>query len=338
MHRILTSNVLAVVVLLVAAATASAQAGAQPGDYTPCQKTGDAVIVEVSGATCDDARAVATALTGVAAADVEAALRAQGWTPLRAAANDFDPSYELFALRGHAALWIRRPGDAPDLDGWQAGRELLFGRPVLVAGAPPPPGAALCTSSFLIRLGGHLGGLSAGHCGGVTKKRTTLRRNAALRRPPQPGLVLGGVRRNLMRPRTRAKRLDALVLPVPAGAGRPSSAVIDRGILGAPRFVVGTARPRIGREVCFTGRTSGPDQCGPIVRSYPGTGGLPCTAITADLGDSGSPVYTAPSADGSVRAVGIATLVFGFFKSMCFTPIEPVLDALHATLVTAPAS
>jgi hypothetical protein len=149
--------------------------------------------------------------------------------------------------------------------------------------------------------------------------------------------VIGAVRRNLLRPKARAKRIDALVLPVPSGPGRPSAAVIDRGILGAPLFVVGTAKPRIGRQVCFTGRTSGPDRCGPIVRSFPGTGGLPCTAITADLGDSGAPVYTAPSAAGSVRAVGVAVLVFGFLQSMCFEPIEPMLDALHATLVTAPA-
>ncbi len=334
MQRALRTNLLAIAVLLVAAATANAETG----DWTPCEKAGDAVIVEVSGAPCDDARTVATALAGVAPGDVETVLRAQGWTPLRAAANSFEASYELFAVRDRGALWIRRRAEAPDIDGWQAGRELLFGRGVLVGGAPPPPGAALCTSAFLIRLGGHLGGLSAGHCGGVTKQRTTLRRNAALRRPPQPGLVLGGVRRNLLRPRSRSKRIDALVLPIPSGPGRPAgSPVVDRGILGAPWFVVGTAKPRIGREVCFTGRTSGTDRCGAIVRSYPGTGGLPCTAIMADTGDSGAPVYTAPSADGSVRAVGIAVLVFGFLQSMCFEPIEPVLDALDATLVTAPA-
>jgi hypothetical protein len=334
MRRIAAATVLACVLALALAATASAKTG----DWSPCEKAGDAVIVEVSGATCDEARAVATALTGVAAPDVEGVLRAQGWAPLRAAANSFEESYELFALRDRAALWIRRRGESPDIDGWTAGRELLFARAALVGGAPPPPGSALCTSSFVIRLGDHLGGLSAGHCGDVTKRRTTLRRNAALRRPPQPGLVLGSVRRNLERARTRARRLDALVLPVPSGAGRPSAPVVDRGIVGAPWFVIGSARPTLGREVCFTGRTTGPDQCGRIVRSYPGTGGLPCTSITADLGDSGAPVYTAPAADGSVRAVGIATLVFGFLQSMCFTPVQPVLDALHATLVTAPAA
>ena len=113
--------------------------------------------------------------------------------------------------------------------------------------------------------------------------------------------------------------------------------MVDRGILGPPLFVAGSARPRLGRSVCFSGRSSGIDQCGEIIRSYPGTGGLPCTTITAAPGDSGSPVYTAPRADGTVRAVGIAVLVFGPFASMCFEPIGPLLRALDAKLVTAPA-
>jgi hypothetical protein len=329
MDGALKAALLAVITLLVAAATASAQVG----DHLPCDKAGDAVIVKVSGATCEEARAVAAALAGVAAADVETVLRGQGWMALRAAATGFEQSYELFAVRGRAALWIRRRGDAPDLDGWTAGRELLFARGELLGGQPPPKGAALCTSAFLIRLGGRVGGLSAAHCGGLSKNKTTLRSNAALRREPQAGIVLGGVRRNL----ARARRLDALVLPVPIGPGRPAAAVVDRGILGAPWFLGGSARPRLGRRVCFTGRTSGVDLCGKIVRSYPGARGLPCTTISADGGDSGAPVYTEPAADGTVRAVGIATLVAGLFASMCFTPIEPVLDALHATLVTAGA-
>lgn len=321
---------LVVVALLVVPAAADAQAGR----YTACDKAGDAVIVDVSGATCDEARAVATALTGVPAAGVESALLAAGWRPLRAAATGFESSYDLIATRGLASLWLRRPGDAPDLDGWMAGRELIFSRGPLVPGGRAPRGSAVCTSAFLIRLRGHPGGLSAGHCAGLTKKRTSRRRNAALRRPPQQGIVLGRVQRNLER---RKRRLDALVLPVPSGIGRPAAAVVDRGLLSPPWFVTGTARPLLGRRVCFTGRTSGPDQCGKIVRSYPGTR-LPCTTITAREGDSGGPVYTTPRADGTVRAVGITTLVFGLLQSMCFTPIAPVLDALDARLVTSSAS
>ena len=162
--------------------------------------------------------------------------------------------------------------------------------------------------------------------------RTTNRRNAALRRAPQPGIVVGRVRRNV----ARTRPLDALVLPVPSGAGRPSAAVIDRGVSRPPWFVAGSARPLLGRRVCFTGRTSGVDNCGRIVRSYPGTR-LPCTTIIGRQGDSGGPVYTTPAADGSVRAVGITTLVFGLLQQMCFTPLQPVLAALDAKLVTVAA-
>ena len=323
------------IVLLAAAAllAGASSASAQVGEYAHCEKTGDAKIIDVSGASCDEARVVATALAAAPTAPVETTLAAQGWTPLRVAATGFEESYDLVATRGLASLMIRRPGAAPDIDGWMAGRELLFARPQLVGGRPPPRNAVLCTSAFLIRLGTHPGGLSAAHCGGVTKNRTTRRRNAALRRPPQAGIVLGRVQRNLMRSRSRGRRLDALVLPVPSGANRPAAAVIDRGVLRPPWFVRGSARPLLGRHVCYTGRTSGADQCGRIVRSYPGTR-LPCTTITAREGDSGGPVYTAPAADGTVRAIGITTLVFGLLQSMCFTPLEPVLDRLDAKLVT----
>ncbi len=338
MHRPAVTTLSALAAALAAALVAAAPASARVRPYTPCEKTGGAILVEVSGTTCDDARAVADALAGVPAERVETVLIAQGWTPLRASATGFDDSYELFALRGRAALWIRERGPAPDLDGWMAGRELLFSRDPLVGGAPPPSGTAVCTSSFLVRLRGHLAGLTSGHCAGLTRSRRTLRRHAALRTSTPVGLVLGGVRRNLWRKRatSRSRRIDVLALPAPSGPRRTSAPVIDRGILGAPLFVVGTAQARLGREVCFAGRTSGTDLCGEIIQSYPGTGGLPCTTITADLGDSGSPVYTPPAADGTVRAVGIATLVFGPFQSMCFTPIGPVLDGLDAKLVTAP--
>jgi len=62
-----------------------------------------------------------------------------------------------------------------------------------------------------------------------------------------------------------------------------------------------------------------------------------CTTIGAREGDSGGPVYTAARDDGTVYAVGITTLVVGPRARMCFTPLEPVLDALNATLVTAAA-
>ncbi len=328
MHRALRSTSLAVLALLAAAVPASAQVG----EYSPCPAAGDAMFVEVSRASCADAQAVAVALTAVPVTSVEAALAASGWSALRAAANDFQESYDIVATRGLSALRIRRRGTAPDLDGWMADRELIFSSGKLVPGGTAPRGSTACTSSFLIRLGARLGGLSAAHCAGISKSGVTRRRNAALRRPPQPGIVLGGVRRNLAR---RAKPIDALVLPVPQGAGRPSAAVVERFIWRPPWFVRGTAKPRLGRRVCYAGITSGPDNCGTIVRAFPGVRGLSCTNITARQGDSGGPVYTRPAADGTVRAVGIANIVFGLVQFMCFVPIDPVLDALDAELVTS---
>ena len=338
MDAALKTVLCAVATLLVGAASASAQLG----EYADCNALQDATTFSVSAATCADVRPVVAALSAAPPDQSATVLGAAGWQALRAEASTDGSAYDLVAIRGRSALHVRRQGAAPDLDGWSAGRELLFASRTLIGGRRPPRGSVLCTSAFLVTLGGHPGGLSAAHCGGLRgRDRTTVRRNAALRRPPQPGIVLGRVQRNVR----RTMRLDALVLPVPTGANRPSADVVDRGVTRPPWFVVGTARPLGKRRVCYTGRTSGIDQCGVILsgsarvinREASRIAGVrvTCTSITAREGDSGGPVYTAPSADGTVRAVGITTLVFGLFQTMCFTPIEPVLDALNARLVTA---
>jgi hypothetical protein len=333
--------------VLCAIATAlawSAPALADLGQYDLCPTVGVEQIVAVSNASCEDVGAVAAAVAAAQPDQTPAALRAAGWRPLRSEADESGSAFDLVAIRGHAALRIRRSGSPPDLDGWMAGRELILARPKLVGGQPPPDGAVVCTSAFLIKLRGHPGGLTAGHCGGVRSDGTTHRHNAAMRRPPQPGIVLGRVQRNLKRTRP----IDALVLPVPSGLSRPSADVVDRGVSRPPWFVVGTARPESGRRVCFSGRTSGIDQCGAILigrggrqtdsfASRIGHTRVICTSIPAREGDSGGPVYTRPTSSGTVRAVGITTLVFGLFQTMCFTAISPILDALHATLVTAGA-
>jgi hypothetical protein len=331
----------AVLCALATLLTCSATASAQLGEYDLCATPGELQVVAVSNAPCQDVAAAATALAAAPADQSAAVLRAAGWKPLRAEASEDGGTFDVVAIRGRASLHVRRAGAVPDLDGWMAGRELIFSRGTLVGGKPPPTGSVVCTSAFLVRLGGHPGGLSAAHCGGVRSDGTTQRRNAALRRPPQPGIVLGRVQRNLRRTRP----LDALVLPVPSGAARPATDVVDRGVTRPPWFVIGSARPLGKRRVCFVGRTSGIDQCGVIlsgdargierVASRQAGTRVICTSVPARQGDSGGPVYTAPSDAGTVRAVGITTLVFGLFQTMCFTPIIPVLDALHATLVTA---
>ena len=327
----------AVLLLLALPVRAHAQADA----YTPCPLVGDAIIVAVSGTTCEDVTPVVTALLAQAPDAAVSVLAGAGWSALRARRSAIDGEHDLIAIRGLATLRLRRSGVAPDLDGWQAGRELLFARKRLVGGRPAPNGSALCTSAFLVRLSsGRLGGLSAAHCGGLRKDRSVNRRNAALRRPPAPGIVLGRVQKVL----TRSRRLDALVLPIAQGANRPASSVINRGIGRPPWRVVGTAQPRSGRQVCMTGRTSGSDECGRL--RGPGVHRLVsrlarvtvhCTEIEAAQGDSGGPVYTAPAADGTVHAVGIVTLIAPIRGDivMCFTPIEPVLKGLSAKIVPA---
>jgi hypothetical protein len=332
---------LALLTLLAGAAPAAAQTPL--GVYTDCGPVADASIVDVSAAGCDEARAVATALAAAPAGDVVTPLRAAGWSPLRALVAPGATAYDLVAIRGRAALRIRRPGTPPDLDGWSAGRELLLARGRLVPGARPPRDAVLCTSSFLIRLPtGRLGGLSAAHCAGTRHDGTAQRRNAVMRRAPEPGVLLGRVLRNLK----RSRPLDALVLPVPGGQNRTASPVVDRGIERPPWSVAGVAQPLRGREICFSGRTSGVDRCGrildrraiPLERSMTRQLGsiVRCTSVRAAHGDSGSGVYTAPLADGSVRAVGIAVAVAPIIPVMCFTPLLPVLHALRAQVVTAP--
>jgi len=337
--RLLTTVLLASALVAAAAAPASAQTSY---GYDRCAPVADANVVAVVGAPCAEAEAAAAQVVAAPTAEVGAALRAAGWTPLRAQTTADRTAYDLVATRpGGGALRIRRPGLAPDLDGWEAGRELVFARPRLIAGGRVPRDAVACTSAWLVRMpGGTLGGLSAAHCGGLRKDRTVHRRYVGLRRPPQPGVILGRVRQIL----TRSKPLDALVVPVPTAGNRPAQPVIDRGVSRPPWRVTGLAQPRGGLRVCFSGRTSGIDRCGSMVG--PGKRGaervlsvfaglvVRCTTIPAAPGDSGGPVFTAPDAGGNVRAVGIVTLIIVSSRSMCFTPLSPVLDGLNARLVT----
>ncbi len=171
---------------------------------------------------------------------------------------------------------------------------------------------------------GSLGGLSAAHCAGSRRDGTTQRRNTALRRPPAPGVVLGRVQRVVQ----RSAPLDALLLPAPQGVSRTATPVVDRGISRPPWIVAGPAKTTGGRRMCYTGRTSGVDRCGtllgrrarPVERLLARRGGVRvrCTTVRAAEGDSGGPVYTRPRSDGTVRALGITTLVFGLFRQMCF--------------------
>ena len=326
-------------VVLVALALVPAAASASER-FTPCEDVPGLTLLAAARVPCAEVDDLAAAVAARPASEAPAVLAADGWIALRARSSG--DAHDLVALRGTAALRIRRDGAAPDLDGWAAGRELLFSARRIVGGRPIPRDTAVCTSAFLVRLrGGRLGGLSAAHCAGLDRRGRVVRRNAGLRRPPEPGIVLGRVRRIL----TRTAPLDALVLPVPSGEGRSIAAIVDRGLSRPPWVVAGVGRPFGGRRVCFSGRTTGIDRCGrirgagvrPAERFLSLRAGLVvrCTTIAAREGDSGGPVFSAPRADGTVHAIGIVTLVVGRRSSMCFTPLAPSLVRLGARLVVA---
>jgi hypothetical protein len=283
-------------------------------------------------------RAPAAALAASPPGGQAAAIAGAGWSPVRAGVVRAR-THDVIALRGTAAARVRLPGAAPDLDGFAAGRELLFSSRRLTAGKAVRGDAALCTAGFLVRFSsGRLGGLTAAHCGGLRRNGRVARRYAGMRRPPQPGIVLGRVVRML----ARSEPLDVLALPVHRSAQRPALPIVDRGLTRPPWIVTGTARPLGRRAVCLVGRTSGADHCGHLLGARARRAELlfsilsgalvVCTDLRARPGDSGGPVYTAPRADGTVRALGLVDIAAGPTARMCFTPIAPALRALRATL------
>ncbi|MDQ3631367.1 MAG: hypothetical protein M3417_08915, partial [Actinomycetota bacterium] len=158
---------LAVLLAAGVAPTASAD------EYTRCPAVPGASLVDAARVSCADVAGVAAAVSAAPPAEAVNVMTAQGWTPYRALPTD-EGEFDLVALRGTAALRLRRAGEAPDLDGFAAGRELIFARPAIVGGAPIPDGASVCTSAFLVRLQrGSLGGLSAAHCAGSRSDGTT---------------------------------------------------------------------------------------------------------------------------------------------------------------------
>src|SRR5436190_8071148 len=122
--RSLSPILAAIASLLPGAAAGQGQSGAGLASYVyqPCAAAEPATIVAVAGAPCAEAEDVAGQVLAAAPDGAEAALRAVGWTLVRARASDGGSEHDLVATRRGAALRIRRPGPAPDVDGWEAGR------------------------------------------------------------------------------------------------------------------------------------------------------------------------------------------------------------------------
>ncbi len=152
-----------------------------------------------------------------------------------------------------------------------------------------------------------------------------------------PRRTLGGIAWNA----DRGKGPDALAFPIDY---TPVNQAVQRGSK-LPWTVTGwrrTSAQRNGLRVCFTGRTTGEERCGKITkRKYKGgRRRLVCTDLDFKAGDSGGPVYTAPSG-GAVEAVGIvkgsrANLPPIAHGEGCYTPIETILDTFGATLPAGP--
>jgi hypothetical protein len=304
------------------------------GAYTTCPEDPD---VDVARVACDVALVAADAARESAGDDLRE-LRRAGWLPL--SARDRRGRAEVVAVRRTAVLRYRRDGEPPDALAAAAGRELVFSSRALVGGAPVRGEAAFCTSGFTVRSAGAFRMLTAGHCAADERSGRLVRRYSALRRAPLPGVPLGTVFRSLY-PRTS---LDAALLRTLPDRG--AAPFVWRSDTRPPWAVVGAARALPGREVCMSGRTSGPDRCGRVAgRSGAAAARLlreligarvTCTTIRARQGDSGGPVYTKPRADGTTFALGTATLVIGQRSRLCFTPIAPVLDAVDGRLLVAP--
>lgn len=313
--------------LLAAPATAAADSR-----FTNC-----APAFDVARISCEEGAPVAAAVVD---GDPLTALAAAGWTPI--SARKRAPTAEVMAARDRAIIRIRVPGEAPDAMAVVAGRELLLSSRRLVGGRPVPDDAAVCTTAFPVVIRDITRALSAGHCAANERTGRIERKYTAVRRPPQPGVVLGTVRNSLFVRTT----LDALVLRVPSGEGRGAAPLVWRGAFRPPWAVIGTARPLPGRRVCFVGATSGVDRCGRIGGRGAAEAArellrfdrarVVCSTARAREGDSGGPVYTRASSGGTVRALGISTLVIGRQDRLCFTPIAPVLRALRAELIASP--
>lgn len=197
-----------------------------------------------------------------------------------------------------------------------------------------------CTGSFALAVPG-LGnvGLTAAHCNSGPRAAPVERGFAGTdpERPPQLGVVLTP-------PGERPAKLDAAIFSILFKWGIAQQ--IERGDR-PPLFVDGvlpTAEQRRGTTICFAGRSSGADQCGHVVKCPLVTRvrfrGVKCADVQARQGDSGGPVYLEPGLGLSTSAVGIVTgLVprgFRLREILVYTPIEPILAALGATLPSGP--
>jgi hypothetical protein len=173
-------------------------------------------------------------------------------------------------------------------------------------------------------------GSTAGHCGDVGA-------------PVAVGDVpIGVVADNGYYPVSRVVA-DVALFTLPGGA--PVSAAVQVPPR-APRLTTGTVpdgQLAVGTQLCFAGRASGGDQCGPVtavdrVTCCDATGRtfvFTCIDQVARSGDSGAPVYRPVGVDGAEGA-GIlsSSVTLDGRSSMCFTTLDAIEATTGARIVT----
>jgi hypothetical protein len=180
-----------------------------------------------------------------------------------------------------------------------------------------------CTSAYTFVRDGQRLGSTAGHCGDV---------NARVTAGPNATIPVGTVVANGFHPHQEVHS-DVALFSLPEGV--PTAADVRGGSAGARQVeaTVPDAEITHGSVLCFSGRASGDEQCGPVnaVGRYTCCDAsqrafvFDCIDQVARSGDSGGPVYQ-PVGEGRARAAGLlsSSVDINGRSSMCFTTIDDV--------------
>jgi hypothetical protein len=189
-----------------------------------------------------------------------------------------------------------------------------------------------CTTSFKVHSDAYgFFGLTAGHCG---------RLDASVKAPL--GIFSDKIRANLYYAADPATADSALTLLPSANY---NAAIDTRGGHRSVVSLYGSTGVGVGVNVCFIGRTSINNNCGPvrspvdIQARNPEDGrrvnNIWCIGYPAYDGDSGGPTYTVNS-NGTAKAAGVvfgARILSDGTREMCYSNISDVLSGHGVKLV-----
>jgi hypothetical protein len=178
-----------------------------------------------------------------------------------------------------------------------------------------------CTSAYTFTRGGERLGSTAGHCGDV---------GSQVAGGPNASVSVGTVVANGFYPGQEVRSdlaLHSLPPGIPAGSDVPGGPAGERSV----ETSMADAEITYGTNLCFAGRASGVEQCGPVnaIERYTCCDAterafvFDCIDRVARAGDSGGPVYQ-PIGDRQARAAGLlsSSVDINGRSSMCFTTID----------------